>query len=145
MTFDRCKAVKLFNLFITYLLCKIRLYWFQLISFFMLLLALLYSEVMVLLIMGSYSTFVNRERIVVLSVNMIVFSEDLIKLITFCNFFWKWFLAFFNLMFRASTCFGVFEDLSPYHSVFNPFLFVLSLQNAFYLSLFWPSSSFLLS
>ena len=61
----------------------------------MLLLALLYSEVMVLLIMGSYSTFVNRERIVVLSVNMIVFSEDLIKLITFCNFFWKWFLAFF--------------------------------------------------
>ena len=61
----------------------------------MLLLALLYSEVMVLLIMGSYSTFVNRERIVVLSVNMIVFSEDLIKLTTFCNFFWKWFLAFF--------------------------------------------------
>ena len=61
----------------------------------MLLLALLYSEVMVLLIMGSYSTFVNRERIVVLSVNMIVFSEDLIKLITFCNFIWKWFLAFF--------------------------------------------------
>ena len=47
-------------------------------------------------------------------------------------------------MFRSSTCFGVFEDLSPYHSVFNPFLFVLSLQNAFYLSLVRPSSSFLL-
>ena len=62
-------------------------------------------------------------------------------------FFCKWFIVFLNLIFctnaiksfsncmKSFTCFSVFEDLSPYHSLFMPFISFLTLHNTFHLIL----------
>ena len=62
-------------------------------------------------------------------------------------FFWKWFIVFLNLIFctnaiksfsncmKSFTCFSVFKDLSPYHSLFMPFVSFLTLHNTFHLIL----------
>ena len=83
-----------------------------------------------------------------------VLSDDLINWMFFSNFLWKWFFVFLNLMFCTNaiisfskgmnyfTFFGYFENLNPYLSAFMPFVFILSLHNAFHLILLITMSIF---
>ena len=104
-----------------------------LIWFFMLLLAFLHFEVMVLFIIWSYSAFVYMQIFVVISAKVTVLYDDF-KRMSSCIFSWKRFLIFLNLMFCTNA-----KGWGPllalvYTNLFLWSLFTLSFDNCFDLS-----------